>query len=81
MEDLRARVLCQRSHQAMDRVMFGVEPGEVLGCLSPNGVGKVTTLKLLPYQLVLPTGAVAILPRLPLFLFPDRPRLLRPTPS
>jgi ABC-2 type transport system ATP-binding protein len=33
--------------QAVDRVSFNIEPGEVVGFLGPNGAGKTTTLKML----------------------------------
>jgi len=32
---------------AVDRVSFGVAPGEVFGFLGPNGAGKTTTIKML----------------------------------
>ena len=73
--------MCPRSYRAVDRVILGVEPGEVLGCLGSDGASKATALKLLPYQLVSPTGAVAIFPQLSLFLFPDGPQLLGSMPS
>ncbi len=32
---------------AVDRVTFGVEPGEIFGFLGPNGAGKTTTIRML----------------------------------
>jgi ABC-2 type transport system ATP-binding protein len=36
-----------RRIQAVDRIRFTVEPGEMVGFLGPNGAGKTTTLKML----------------------------------
>jgi ABC-2 type transport system ATP-binding protein len=44
-----------REVHAVERISFGVEPGEVVGFLGPNGAGKTTTLKLLS-GLLHPTG-------------------------
>ncbi len=34
-----------RTHKVLDDIRFAVEPGEILGILGPNGVGKSTLLK------------------------------------
>jgi ABC-2 type transport system ATP-binding protein len=44
--------------QAVDRLSFGVEPGQVVGFLGPNGAGKTTTLRML-LGLVRPDGGRA----------------------
>jgi len=44
--------------QAVQRVSFRIEPGEVVGFLGPNGAGKTTTLKMLS-GLLHPTGGRA----------------------
>lgn len=36
-----------RSIVAVDRLTFGVQPGEVYGLLGPNGAGKTTTLRMI----------------------------------
>ncbi len=36
-----------RSVEAVNRVSFKIEPGEIVGFLGPNGAGKTTTLKML----------------------------------
>lgn len=36
-----------RSVQAVQKVSFDIQPGEVVGFLGPNGAGKTTTLKML----------------------------------
>lgn len=47
-----------RDVQAVQRVSFRIEPGEVVGFLGPNGAGKTTTLKMLS-GLLNPTGGKA----------------------
>jgi ABC-2 type transport system ATP-binding protein len=44
--------------QAVDRLSFTVEPGQVVGFLGPNGAGKTTTLRML-LGLVRPDGGRA----------------------
>jgi ABC-2 type transport system ATP-binding protein len=48
-----------REVRAVDRVSFGIEPGEIVGFLGPNGAGKTTTLKMLS-GLLYPTGGEAL---------------------
>ena len=33
---------------AVDDITFSVHPGEVFGFLGPNGVGKTSTIRILP---------------------------------
>ncbi len=35
------------SHRAVDKLSFGVKPGEVFALLGPNGAGKTTTIKMM----------------------------------
>jgi ABC-2 type transport system ATP-binding protein len=46
---VRARELTKRfgGFTAVDRVSFTIDPGEVVGCLGPNGSGKTTTIRML----------------------------------
>src|SRR5579884_2458567 len=44
--------------QAVDRVSFSIEPGEMVAFLGPNGAGKTTTLKMLS-GLIYPTSGAA----------------------
>src|SRR5437870_1868675 len=44
--------------QAVDRVSFAIEPGEMVAFLGPNGAGKTTTLKMLS-GLIYPTSGSA----------------------
>jgi ABC-2 type transport system ATP-binding protein len=44
--------------RAVDRVSFGVRPGEVFGFMGHNGAGKTTTLRML-LGLLRPTGGTA----------------------
>jgi len=43
---------------AVQKVSFGIRPGEIVGFLGPNGAGKTTTLKMLS-GLLHPTGGTA----------------------
>ena len=45
---------------AVNRVNFGVGPGEVLGYLGPNGSGKSTTVKMLVGLMPPTTGAILL---------------------
>ena len=47
-----------RDVQAVDRISFSVNKGEIVGFLGPNGAGKTTTLKMLS-GLLHPTGGSA----------------------
>ena len=47
-----------RAVRAVDRISFGIAPGEIVGFLGPNGAGKTTTLKMLS-GLLYPTGGEA----------------------
>ena len=47
-----------RDVQAVQKVSFSIQPGEIVGFLGPNGAGKTTTLKMLS-GLVYPTGGNA----------------------
>ena len=47
-----------RNVNAVDRVSFQIEPGEIVGFLGPNGAGKTTTLKMLT-GLLYPSGGQA----------------------
>jgi len=47
-----------RGFTAVDRISFGVEPGEVFGFLGPNGAGKTTTVRML-CTLIRPTSGTA----------------------
>ncbi len=54
-----------REVQAVDRVSFTVEPGEIVGFLGPNGAGKTTTLKMLAGLLHPTSGRAKVLGRVP----------------
>ena len=42
--------------QALDKISFSVEPGEIFGFLGPNGAGKTTTIRILTGQLCPSSG-------------------------
>jgi ABC-2 type transport system ATP-binding protein len=48
---------------ALERVSFGVEPGEMFGLLGPNGAGKTTLLSIVSSLLTATSGEVRILGR------------------
>jgi ABC-2 type transport system ATP-binding protein len=51
--------LVRREYQtvkAVDRISFGIEPGEMVGYIGPNGAGKSTTIKMLTGILVPSSG-------------------------
>lgn len=55
--------LFSRKHrivQAVDRVSFTVERGEIVGYLGPNGAGKSTTIKILTGILLPSAGSVTV---------------------
>jgi ABC-2 type transport system ATP-binding protein len=60
-----------RTVQAVDRVSFSVEPGEIVGFLGPNGAGKTTTLKMLAGLLHPTSGEAAVLDYVPWRRPPD----------
>jgi ABC-2 type transport system ATP-binding protein len=51
--------------EAVKRISFAVEPGEVVGFLGPNGAGKTTTLKVLSGLLHPSGGQVRVLGHVP----------------
>ena len=51
--------------QAVDRVSFAVQPGEIVGFLGPNGAGKTTTLKMLSGLLHPTSGSASVLGHTP----------------
>ncbi|MBV7338582.1 ATP-binding cassette domain-containing protein [Chloroflexi bacterium TSY] len=51
----------KREIAAVDRVMFDVQLGEIVGFLGPNGAGKTTTLKMLSGLLHPTDGTVSVL--------------------
>jgi ABC-2 type transport system ATP-binding protein len=46
--------------QALDRITFEIEPGEMVGYIGPNGAGKSTTIKMLTGILVPTSGEVRV---------------------
>lgn len=51
--------------EAVDRVSFSVQPGEIVGFIGPNGAGKSTTIKIMTGILVPDAGACRVLGRTP----------------
>lgn len=51
--------------QALDRVSFTIEPGELVGYIGPNGAGKSTTIKILSGILTPDAGRCEVLGRVP----------------
>ena len=50
---------------AVDSLTFSIEPGEVFGLLSPNGVGKTTTIKMLTtYPISIMPGWLQVVSRI-----------------
>ena len=54
-----------RQVEAVKRISFAVEPGEIVGFLGPNGAGKTTTLKMLSGLLHPSEGQVQVLGHTP----------------
>jgi ABC-2 type transport system ATP-binding protein len=54
-----------RQVEAVKRISFAVEPGEIVGFLGPNGAGKTTTLKMLSGLLHPSEGRVQVLGHTP----------------
>lgn len=46
--------------QALERLSFSVEEGEIFGFLGPSGAGKTTTIKLLTHQLKADSGQITL---------------------
>src|SRR3972149_10939851 len=44
----------------IDRIGFGVAPGEILGFLGPNGAGKTTTMRILTGFVPATSGTVSV---------------------
>jgi ABC-2 type transport system ATP-binding protein len=51
--------------EAVDRISFQIQPGELVGYIGPNGAGKSTTLKMLTGLLVPSGGEVMVDGRVP----------------
>ena len=54
-----------RDVQAVQKVSFSIQPGEVVGFLGPNGAGKTTTLKMLSGLLHPTSGTARVLGYIP----------------
>ena len=54
-----------RTVHALDGVSFGIEPGELVGYIGPNGAGESTTVKVISGILVPDSGRCEILGRVP----------------
>ena len=63
-----------RNVQAVDRICFTVQPGEMVGLIGPNGAGKTTTLKMLSGLLYPTAGEAHVLGCVP---WERRPEYLR----
>ena len=60
-----------RQVQAVQRVSFSINPGEIVGFLGPNGAGKTTTLKMLSGLLHPTAGSARVLGFIPWELKPE----------
>ena len=49
-----------RNIEAVKKVSFSIEPGEIVGFLGPNGAGKTTTLKMLTGLIYPSSGQVSV---------------------
>src|SRR3990170_3279301 len=54
-----------RDVNAVQRISFEIQPGEVVGFLGPNGAGKTTTLKMLSGLLYPTSGEARVLGHVP----------------
>ncbi|MEO1297011.1 MAG: ATP-binding cassette domain-containing protein, partial [Cyanobacteria bacterium J06636_16] len=63
-----------RNIEAVRKVSFQIEPGEVVGFLGPNGAGKTTTLKMLTGLIYPSSGKVKVAGKVP---FRRTPAFLR----
>jgi len=62
MEGIKVREVRKRFRnvQALDGVILGVEPGEVVAMLGPNGAGKSTLIRILATTVVPDSGSVTV---------------------
>ncbi len=54
-----------RAVQAVDRISFSLEPGELVGYIGPNGAGKSTTIKLMSGILSPDSGTIEVMGKIP----------------